>query len=119
MLQAGVGAHGRDHGLLEAVGAVVGPTEATRNRWRSAACSSSSDWNGGSVSRHVNALNAGGGRVRSTAQAARAASSFFGVSLGLILGQASARLPSSSTRNAERMMPMYLRPYIDFSPQAP
>ena len=41
------------------------------------------------------------------------------MSLGLILGHASAILPFSSIRNAERMMPMYFLPYIDFSPQAP
>src|SRR5581483_2801536 len=37
------------------------------------------------------------------------------VSLGLILYQACSILPFSSIRNAERRMPMYLRPYIDFS----
>src|SRR3954452_20908001 len=37
------------------------------------------------------------------------------VSLGLTLYQACSILPFSSTRNAERRMPMYLRPYIDFS----
>ena len=48
-----------------------------------------------------------------------AASSFVGVSLGLILYQASAMRPFSSTRNAERTMPMYFLPYMLFSPHDP
>ena len=46
---------------------------------------------------------------RSLTLAERPSSSLVGVSLGLILYQASAILPFSSMRNAERMMPMYLR----------
>ena len=43
-----------------------------------------------------------------------APSRFFGVSFGDTLYQASAIFPFSSMRNAERSMPMYVRPYIDF-----
>src|ERR1019366_1439352 len=42
-------------------------------------------------------------------------SSSFGVSLADTLYQTCSSLPFSSIRNAERSMPMYLRPYIDFS----
>ena len=56
---------------------------------------------------------------RRQASQPRALSRLAGVSFGLILGQASSILPFSSTRNAERMMPMYFLPYIDFSPHAP
>jgi len=41
------------------------------------------------------------------------------VSLGETLYQACSMRPFSSTRNAERTMPMYLRPYMDFSPHTP
>ena len=44
--------------------------------------------------------------LASLAHAARAARSFLGVSSGLILYQACSILPFSSTRKAERMMPM-------------
>ena len=37
------------------------------------------------------------------------------MSFGETLYQAWATLPCSSMRNAERSMPMYLRPYMDFS----
>jgi hypothetical protein len=42
-----------------------------------------------------------------------------GVSLGLIFGQASWIFPCSSTRKAERMIPRYFLPYMDFSPHDP
>jgi hypothetical protein len=38
-----------------------------------------------------------------------------GVSLGEILYQTSASFPFGSMRKADRSIPMYLRPYIDFS----
>ena len=44
------------------------------------------------------------------AQPASAFRRFFGVSLGLILGQAWDTMPFSSIRNAERMTPSYSRP---------
>ena len=51
--------------------------------------------------------------------APRAVNRLAGVSFGLTLYQASAILPFSSMRNAERSMPMYERPYIDFSFHTP
>ena len=41
------------------------------------------------------------------------------MSLGLILGQAWLIVPFSSTRNAERTMPMYFLPYRAFSCHTP
>ena len=49
----------------------------------------------------------------------RAFNKLVGVSLGLILGQAWLTLPVSSTKKAERTMPMYFLPYIDFSAHTP
>jgi hypothetical protein len=49
-------------------------------------------------------------RPASGQPSARALSRFFGVSAGLILGQALATLPVSSIRNALRWTPMYVLP---------
>ncbi len=41
------------------------------------------------------------------------------MSFGETLGQAATTLPCPSIRNAERTTPMYFRPYMLFSPEAP
>src|SRR5690554_1352589 len=58
-------------------------------------------------------------RLEPVGHEARALRRLAGVSLGLIFGHACSILPFSSMRKAERMMPMYFLPYIDFSPHAP
>ncbi len=60
--------------------------------------------------------------IRSASQSSspsKAFTSLVGVSLGEILGHASATLPSGPTRKADRTMPMNVRPYIDFSAHTP
>ena len=52
-------------------------------------------------------------------QRATAARSRLTVSLGETLYRTSARVPRSSTRKAERTMPRYFLPYIDFSAHTP
>src|SRR5262249_36051742 len=58
-------------------------------------------------------------RRRAEYRYASAASAPGTVSFGLTPYHVAAILPFSSIRKAERTMPMYLRPYIDFSPHTP
>ena len=52
-------------------------------------------------------------------QLPNASLAFGTVCSGLTLYQACMILPPSSMRKAERMMPIYFFPYMDFSPQTP